>query len=241
MEKIQQENAHVVRLGSQVTELLRRVVNSHSIITVSTDSIQDSFSSAVLKLIPDKYLILDELKPSPNLPSEHSLIGQLFNVQAYVDGVALEFESRVIASGIQEGVRYYKTSFPQRIVYEQKRGSFRVSTTIDQHIPVNFQVSNGNTYKGELYDIASGGISIALRQRIMDPRTSRGVLISNCTIQLPGVKEAFRCQLEVRNIRQAGRMQLVGTSFHDITPRQERIVEKYVATLDRKRLRQLTR
>ena len=241
MEKIQKENAHVVRLGSQITELLHRVINSRSIITVDTDFVQESFGSALLRLVPDEYLILDELKPSPKLPSERSLIGHAFGIQAYVDGVALEFETRVIASGIQDGVRYYKTTFPQQIVYEQKRGSFRVSTTIDQRIPVSFQLSNGTTHKGELFDISSGGISIALRQDVMDPRTSRGVLIPNCVIQLPGVKEPFRCQLELRNIRQAGRMQLVGTSFHDITPRQERIVEKYVASLDRKRLRQLLR
>jgi c-di-GMP-binding flagellar brake protein YcgR len=241
MEKIQKEKAHVVRLGSQITELLYRVINSRSIITVYTDFVQDNFSSALLRLVPDEYLILDELKPSPNLPSERSLIGHNFNIQAYVDGVALELETRIIASGIQDGVRYYKTTFPKQIVYEQKRGSFRVSTTIDQRIPVSFQLSSGATYKGELFDISSGGISIALRQEVMDPRTSRGVLIPNCVIQLPGVKEPFRCQLELRNIRQAGRMQLVGTSFHDITPRQERIVEKYVASLDRKRLRQLLR
>jgi c-di-GMP-binding flagellar brake protein YcgR len=241
MEKIQEENAHVVRLGSQITELLHRVINSRTIVTVTSDFVQDEFGSVLLKQAPNEFLIFDEFKPAPNLPSERSLIGHNLNVQAYVDGVALEFDTRVTASGIQDGIRYYKTSFPQQIIYEQKRGSFRVSTTIDQRIPVNFQLSSGEKFTGELFDISSGGISIALRQQTMNPETKRGVLIPDCVIRLPGIKEPFRCQLELRNIRQAGRMQLVGTSFHDISPRQERIVEKYVASLDRKRLRQLLR
>lgn len=241
MEKIQEENAHVVRLGSQITELLYRVINSRTIVTISTDLMKENFGSILLRQAPNEFLIFDEFKPTPNLTSDRSMIGQVLTIQAYVDGVALEFKTRVIATGRQEGTRYYKTSFPTQIIYEQKRGSFRVSTTIDQRIPVNFQLVTGEKFKGELFDISSGGISIALRNGTMNPDTSRGVLISECVIQLPGIKETFRCQLELRNIRQAGRMQLVGTSFHDISPRQERIVEKYVATLDRKRLRQLLR
>ncbi|MBD3669475.1 MAG: flagellar brake protein [Gammaproteobacteria bacterium] len=241
MEKIEQENAHVVRLGSHITELLKRVIHTRSIITVETDFVEESFNSALLKVVPDQYLILDELKPSPRLHSVRDLIGQVFNIQAYVDGVALEFDTRVIASGVQDDVRYYKTSFPREMLYEQKRGSFRVSTTIDQKIPVKFQLKTGESYKGELFDISSGGISIALRQDVMDSRIPRGVIIPQCTIQLPGVREPFECQLELRNIRQSGRMQLIGTSFYKLSPRQERIVEKYVATLDRKRLRQLMR
>jgi len=241
MEKIQEENAHVVRLGSQITELIYRVINSRTIVTISTDFVEESFGSVILRLVPDEFLILDEFKPAPDLPSERSLIGHGLYISAYVDGVALEFETRVIASGRQDGIRYYKTSFPKQIIYEQKRGSFRVSTTIDQRIPVNLQLRSGEKLKGELFDISSGGISIALRQQVMNPETKRGVLIPECVIQLPGIKEPFRCQLELRNIRQTGRMQLVGTSFHDITPRQERVVEKYVASLDRKRLRQLLR
>lgn len=241
MEKIEEENAHVVRLGSHITELLRRVVHARSVITVDTSFVEQSFSSALIKVVPDQYIILDELKPSPRLPSVRNLIGQAFDIQAYVDGVALEFESRVIATGVHDDVRYYKCAFPKEILYEQKRGSFRVSTTIDQQIPVSFQLKNGESFKGELFDISSGGISIALREYFMDSRTPRGIVIPKCVIKLPGVRDPFECQLELRNIRQSGRMQLIGTSFYQLPPRQERIVEKYVATLDRKRRRQLLR
>lgn len=232
-------NTHTVTLSSHINELIQRVIHGRATISVVTPYDQAPSSSAILKLVPHEFLLLDELKPSPRLPSERSLIGKSVDIKAYVDGISLEFSTNIIGSGVQHGTRYYTAAVPRDITYEQKRGSFRVSTTISQQIPVRFNMQSGLSYRGELYDVSIGGISIALRNEKLDERLRRGTVIPECNIDFPGAREAFFCQLELQNIRTSGHMQLVGTSFISLTPRQERELEKYVATMDRKRRREL--
>ncbi|MDH5184556.1 MAG: flagellar brake protein [Gammaproteobacteria bacterium] len=234
-------NTHTVKLSSHINELIQRVIHGHATISVVTPYNKDPSSSAILKLVPHEYLLLDELKPGPQLPSERALIGKTVGIKAYVDGISLEFSTSVIGSGVQRGTRYYTVAVPREIIYEQKRGSFRVSTTISQQIPVSFSMQSGLSYRGELYDVSTGGISIALRNEKLDDRLLRGTEIPECHIHFPGAREPFFCQLELQNIRTSGHMQLVGTSFISLTPRQERELEKYVATMDRKRRRELVK
>ena len=234
-------NTHTVQLSSHINELIQRVIHGRGTISVVTPYDEEPCSSSILKLVPHEFLLLDELKPSPRLPSERALIGKNISIKAYVDGISLEFSSKVIGSGVQRGTRYYTIGLPREITYEQKRGSFRVSTTISQQIPVSFSMQSGLSYRGELYDVSTGGISIALRREKLDERLHRGTVIPECTIQFPGAPEPFYCQLELQNIRTSGLMQLVGTSFTSLTPRQERTLEKYVATMDRKRRRELVK
>jgi len=234
-------NIHTVTLSSHINELIQRVIHGRATISVVTPYDETPSSSAILKLVPHEFLLLDELKPSPRLPSERALIGKKIEIKAYVDGISLEFSTNVIGSGVQQGTRYYTVAVPREIIYEQKRGSFRVSTTISQQIPVSFNMQSGLSYRGELYDVSTGGISIALRKEKLDERLLRGTKIPECTIHFPGSREPFYCQLELQNIRTSGRMQLVGTSFISLTPRQERELEKYVATMDRKRRRELVK
>ena len=234
-------NTHSIKLSSHINELIQRVIHGRATISVETPYDENPHSSAILKLIPHEYLLLDELKPTLKLPSERALVGKNVRIKAYVDGIALEFSTSVIGAGEQRGIRYYTVAVPREIIYEQKRGSFRVSTTISQQIPVSFKMQNGLSYKGELYDLSTGGVSIALRQERLDERLPRGTLIPECNICFPGSRDPLYCQLELKNIRSSGRMQLVGTSFTTLSPTQERVLEKYVATMDRKRRRELVK
>jgi c-di-GMP-binding flagellar brake protein YcgR len=188
------------------------------------------------------------------LPREgHLLVQKLSNENGHKDlleshrlqfqytqnGIDLSFTSEYIATVNKAGNLQYKIRYPQSIKYLQRRTYHRMHISEKTAVTATFSVSEDSFVDGTLKDISAGGMRVQFTQ--IDPMVlnSSGKLLK-CVIKLPDATN-IECAFDVRHTAPNKRQQscTVGGSFRDLEITHQRIIERFVASLDRKSRRDL--
>jgi len=219
----------------KICQLLKNIEEASPLCTIIFKSSDQKFSSSILDVqLENNQIILDELIP----PHGNNLMVRESNMSlsTIYNGIHLSFKLDNIDAGSSRGIAYYKTIFPSRIYYPQRRSSPRIQIT-SLNIPFSGMSQRTQASIGGLvFDLSRGGVCITSPNNIA--RFQRGDLLRNCSITLDNQTIDF--DLSVRFIKksnQGSRKTLVGGYFENIQSKGRNKIERFVAAIEREEIR----
>lgn len=159
--------------------------------------------------------------------------GDSIIVQSNLDGVDTRFEVRVQRMKIDhEGYKTLVTSWPEHVVYRQRRNAFRVSLA-GKKIRLGLSPDEETMLSGQLVDISVGGFG-ALINRTAELQEGETV---DCCLEIPD--HVMSVEAEVRQLTRAPqtRYQRLSARFVNLDPALRRRLERIVAELERRAIR----
>ncbi len=225
-----------VNLPTQIAHILQRLARHHTLITVSLPECEDSFSSTILKLERDAgVLCIDELNPEHG--HELLLAQKRLRISARLKGVAVDFETTLQDVKKEDGIAIYSVAIPAMLHYHQRRAHFRAVIGPAYEVPVVLEMSDGRLHEGQVHDISPGGIG-ARFQHLAANELRCGARIENCAIKLPR-GHTIHSALEVCFVdpSEAPAQLKVGGRFVELTRANEHMIARFIADLERQRLK----
>lgn len=222
----------------QIKRLIGELKERRVLITVALPDVPDLYNSAVLDVDgAQRQLVLDELTPSPG--HERLLNSRELMVYARLDGLSVRFQSALVSHAHENGIALYHVELPERLYHGQKRSYYRVRVGLGVRLPVIVEREDQPTIDGELRDLSVGGVGMAFAPQT---RIQQGEHLSNCVIDLPD-GGTLSCSLEVRyaSVDENHQELRIGARFANLTPAQERSVQRCVHDLEREHIRRQTR
>lgn len=222
--------------ADQVGRLLHELAATRKLVTVYLKGTEDAFMSSVLAVDDARRrLVMDELNPAAG----HKLLlrSRELRVVTRLDGVDISFRTHLEAANESGGIATYDLPFPETIRYHHRRQAFRATVDLAEHVAVYLDTPDGGLMPGALRDLSVGGLGADLLRRPVTP-IERGQHLNTCTIHLPE-SEPVSSALEVRfvgRVPQSSHLR-VGGRFLDLEPDGQRRIRRFVAELDRKRVK----
>lgn len=212
--------------------VLRRALGNHCPLTVYVGKRPEAYSSAIIEILPEhKVLMLDELTPAPS----HGRVvkGDVLHVRAIVDGVQLQFDSTVLELGVQDGLPFYRASFPTRIDYPQRRRQYRVQVPLNRGLQIFFDLSRTHRLVGELRDISMGGLCARITAGNLEDGVDQHQMAS-CRIMLPD-NDSVVTDVELVHVDapQRARVARVRARFTNLSAAAERRISQLCAEIER--------
>jgi c-di-GMP-binding flagellar brake protein YcgR len=235
-------NDNVTRVtdASQIANLLKRIKDGRSLLTVTVRGEPDPYLSAVLEVNPqERYFLLDELVPAAG---HQALMRQRrANIHTQSGGVEISFNCAVGDAGIETKGAFYRMAFPDVVLYRQRRAHFRARIARAQTVPVLVTDGDGGKADGLVRDISAGGIGAEMTgihgMELTPGQIYRDVLVRlfvDLSLNL-NVELRFRSQDErTGNVRIGGRLIDIGRA-------EQKLIEQFVASLDREWRRKLAK
>ncbi len=237
---ISHSTSYRVKSRSEINILLSKLLKNHTLLSISISDSTRTFGSMILELNSDKsYLVLDEFYPRNEL--KNSLLGSELSVDTQLEGIEIQFKTRVDAVAEKDGIEYYRVSYPRKVFHFQRRSSYRVAVGISDSVPLALSTENDVLLHAELRDISLGGVSA----RINSPTTDAlnvGDEIPTCIIHTPEGKKIVS-SLEIARIEEGSSSQSlrVGARFIHISATDRQELSRLIAKLDRENVKKLKR
>ncbi len=217
-----------------IFRILEGLRETRSLLTISFPGHNSRYTSAVLDVDCDGHrLFLDELMPSEG-QALLSVATQL-NVCGRLQGLQTRFTSSVDQIEQRAGIAYNGLLFPDFIEHEQKRSAYRVHIGLGHLVPVTLDGCQGGPFTGQLRNLSVTGLGAVFPPNSL---ISAGLMVPSCQLKLsPG--KPFVCALDIRFARpdRANRELYIGGHFKNVTPAQERAIQRAVCTFERELLR----
>ena len=232
------EDNELITLPVQIAGVLKRLQEAHVLLRITIPGENQAYLSAMLEVHPvDGYLLLDELNP----PEGNAALQRVrrIGVSAQLQGVDISFATDLLDTGSKAQIDFYRLAMPQAMRYQQRRTSYRARINLARMIPVLLTREDGVTLEGQLYDISIGGIGTRHKPGKANEIQQGGVW-DECIIQLDG-KQEIRSALEVCFVGEDSRQMRLGGKFLELTRPQIKIIENFVAALERDWLKKLRR
>lgn len=225
---------------AQIEELLQRLIKTHSIISVAVRGVDDTFSSALIELVPELgYLVMDELNPKAG----HELLspGKRIHVATRIGALGVRFSSLIAEINADDNPPYYKVPYPTMVDYDQRREFFRAPVPIETEVSIQLLTEMGSVLAGEIRDISVGGVSIRL-----NPGYTRvpavGDLIATAIMDLPRIGQVtVAMEICYAGALVGHKRPRLGGRFIAPEKTAERAIAQFVALMDRQVKRQLAR
>jgi c-di-GMP-binding flagellar brake protein YcgR len=162
-------------------------------------------------------------------------------VGARLGGAPVSFEGVAVEIGTESNVAFYKLPIPDAIDHVEQRGDLRVRVAFAYNIPVYVWADVDNPYRGKLYDLSSKGVGIRLG-RAAEAALTSGKSDFTCMIQFPD-GETVRTALEVCAVspRKQQPHIKVGGRLIDLSEKDQRIIDRFIAAADRAQVKKLQR
>ncbi|HQU15115.1 MAG: flagellar brake protein [Gammaproteobacteria bacterium] len=222
---------------TRIVALLRGLMDSHALLSVSIPGEQSLYSSALLEVDPDLgHLLLDELNPRRG--HERLLEARKLQVIGRLHGIEIRFPAAVQEIGGAAGIAYYQLAIPGLVRYRQRRTHYRVEVGASLVIPVQLALGPEQLLDGSLHDLSVSGVGAYLASGTLQ----RGDTVPACVVQLPDAPP-LRSALEVCYVRfdEARGKLRIGGRFLDLTRAQQKCLERFVAELERRLLQRRRR
>ncbi len=229
-------DASEVTLPTQIAHVLQRLTRHHTLITVSLPECENSFSSTILAF--DRAtgtLSIDELNPEEG----HALLlaRRVLRVSARLKGIAVDFETTLQEVSQEDGIAIYKVAIPTLLHYHQRRAHFRAVIGVAHEVPIILETNEGRVIEGRVHDISPGGIGALFQQQTPDVLQC-GERVEHCVIRLPR-NQTVQSALEVCFVdpSEAPAQLRMGGRFVDLTRGNEHLIARFIADLERQRLK----
>lgn len=222
--------------NAQITSLLSAAQEHQPAIKITLPNTKEVFLSSIVStdFVNGHMLIegLDSIVGHKNV-IKHKLL-KVFSQSGSAD---FSFTTRLIKADSQDGKVCYRVEMPHAIKYRQRRSSYRKHISLAQNITATIYDQEGKTYIGQLRDISSGGMKLQFDQEKSDQFVNESIM-PECTLSL-SEKNDIVCDFRVRHLRVNDRNNgfTVGGSFVALEHQQKRVIERFIADLERKSMR----
>ncbi|MGB5605758.1 MAG: flagellar regulator YcgR PilZN domain-containing protein [Gammaproteobacteria bacterium] len=213
----------------RITWLLTQLMEKRELLTLCIGGSQDKFTSAIINVDAGKGLArLDELMPRMG----NKLMVKKCGIQASarLDGINMDFNMSLVDTGKQDGLIYFAVHMPKAVNYQQRRDTHRVRLPLLPDFQVILVSNDQVTEEGVLRDISHGGAQIILKS---GSRVTPVKMLYECAVELPSGEQIY-CSADVRYAMSFGNRNdmRVGIRFLDLTPLQQRIIDRCVASVE---------
>jgi c-di-GMP-binding flagellar brake protein YcgR len=226
--------SQLVTLAPQIHQLLGGLREHRAVVSASTPDSDALFNTALLGLdLEQNGLFLDELTPRHG--NRGRRVGEQLLCFSRLSGLSVRFETEIRAITHQNGVALYFCSLPTEVFHGQKRAHFRIRIGLGLKVPLILSNTEDKAFNGELHDLSLGGLGASFPAQT--PIAS-GHRIPACWLELPEAG-AIYCALEIRHVtqdEQSGELR-AGCAFIDLTPMQERTIQRTISAMERERRR----
>jgi len=224
-----------LRERAQVAGLLTRLLDHHTLLTVSMPGVDALYNTAVLAVDPAKARFqLDELNPREG----HEMLrpGTTVTVEGRPRGILTRFDAKVLDVGIEHDIYYYDVQFPAEILYYQRREHHRVPVQLALHATISI-AGRPVTARARLIDLSVSGIGAIA---ISGTGLSHGQEYV-CTLELPERPHLIvPADIRFINTEKTVQQQRFGARFLHVPKHERRTLERFVAELQRDLLRKGT-
>jgi len=234
-----EDSTNLITTAAQKIILLENIYNNHQLLTVELEHDDAQYSSLILEINEEEtYLVLDEFYPRP-APGAIS-VNTKIKFYTFLSGIQMDFTSTIEAISENENRPYYKIPLPDKVLYYQNRQYLRVPVSIVNPIRIVLSDNKSSSTNGEIRDLSAGGFSARLK--LIEQRYSVSDLIPNCILYMPGDKKIY-CSVEIRQSERAtlAKPPKIGARFLDIRSNDQKVIEKFVAEVDRELTRRFRR
>ena len=212
------------------------VRTKHSLLQVSIPGVPEIFFSAILSVNPgEKFILLDELNSKQG--HELLLIHKKLNVTTKINGIELRFSANLMMSYDKNDIAIYKLEYPESVIYQQKRESYRINIGLGINIPVKLKREDGIPVYGNMINLSETGAGIALDSPCS---VQMSEILPYCELRITE-EQIIKCQLEIRYIKENNKdkLQHIGGQFIGISNTQQRELSKLVINLQRDLMKRL--
>lgn len=228
--------AQYLKDPAQIRSILKRIQESHALLSLSLPNSKGTYSSSLINVIHDDetdVVELDELTPS--IGHDHFIKSREARVYAKLNGVDVRFSCHL--KGIKrsdDGYLSYVIDLPRPVEYHELRSYFRVPISLASNIQVTIELE-AHHVTALISDISQGGFGAVITDSVVNVSIGD---VYPCTIQL-SKKEKIECSIEIRNsrINEFTDKQHIGAQFHKLTRAQELRISNQTAQLQREMIR----
>ncbi|MDH5190457.1 MAG: flagellar brake protein [Gammaproteobacteria bacterium] len=216
---------------ARITAILKNIIEARTLLRVTLPGSPKGYNSALLEVNREgNYVLLDELNPKEG----HDILlkAKKLAVFTHLNGVDVGFIGHLADAFYQDDIAVYRVQLPKILNYHQLRQHFRIPIGITE-IPVKIIIDNEITLEGELHDISSGGLCIRFTTEV-PANLKRGKLADSCVVDFPdGNRLESKFEIRYRGNEDEKKRTLIGGQFVNLERNKQRMIERYVASLDR--------
>jgi flagellar brake protein len=218
----------------RVLGLLQTLWERRALLSARFDGGQVWFNTTLLDVVADERMILlDELAP---IEGHRQLQpGHRLHVLGVLKGVPTHFTCLIIATGVRNGIAFYRATFPLRMDYRQRRAFFRAYVPRSMELAVRLSAGDAGVVTGRLLDVSQAGFGILLPE---DSPVSALDTVTLEALELPE-GQVIACNAEIRYTRRepGHRSVRAGGRFTDLAAQAARVLPRAIRQLEREQIR----
>jgi c-di-GMP-binding flagellar brake protein YcgR len=238
MDSQYQQQYDTISSVARIIGLLNISETNPSELRLAIPGINDMHRSIVQQVHPQgKNIIIDSL---PDRQAHEQLLRKRdIHVYYHVNGADISFTSRLLKTRIHNDQEQYIIAFPEKIKYRQRRSSYRVHVSLALEVTASFKDHEGQTHVGQLRDISAGGMKVQFT-KVKAATFEQQPLMPDCTLRLPDDRD-IQCTFKVRHFHENARKTglTIGGSFVALEQHDKRALKRFIASLERRTLREL--
>ncbi len=235
------ENTQEIIENPRKAQLLTRLLQSRSLLTLEIAGLEGKFSSAFVSFdTKNETIDLDQPFPSgasAYLPNTKTAVkpGTVLAVTGSIKGTPLKFETTLKEIRLTPTTPIYACSLPETILYQQQRDQFRLELGAATRSRASVLLE-GKLHSGRIVDLSGDGTCFRLRQGVA---IEAGDVLTSVKLQLDDsfiIKPTLRV-LSVYSVVQAPGMIQIGTQFDKISQNERATLRVFIRELERRKLR----
>ena len=236
MQEEEQEQDNHIRNPQLIATHLARLQRGHFLVGISIAGTSNSYNSMLVKIDTDKHtMLLDILHPEAAHLKILKYKDFTFNVS--YDGINISFKGTVKELIDDDDTQAYLVDFPDKLLYQQRRQTFRSSVSRDTLLPVTLTNPKDNTScKGTISNVSIGGLRLQLEHA--EEYSFDKLSLLSCTFVTTEDVE-ISCSVEVRNITidSAHGPTTVGVQFKNLDNQQKRYIQNFSLQMEREMIK----
>ena len=231
-----QQQYEAIDTAERIYSLLKPTIGNETSLKIAPDHSDELFQTSLLNIDYERKLL--SIKKI-NYTFGHLMVidAKSLTIYSQHDGAEVSFSTNLSRYSERNG-GYYEIPFPQQVKYCQRRMSHRVHISYALGIKAQFYTETGQKVEAHLRDISVNGLRLQLSGVNPDEFKEKAI-INNCVINLPD-HEQVNCSLRVQHkhnhVRNKGCT--IGGSFFAMSSEQKKEIQKFIAGLERRLLRE---
>ena len=195
------------------------------------------FFSAELEKLDETHACLYFSELRPRLGQRLLRGTRRLQIFTQLNGSEINFEADVIRVKSALFRTRNCLAMPKKIKYFQRRQDHRVHISMAMDVHASINSSDGDALRGQIRDLSSSGMRVQFYQSTPG-RFDQLPIVQDCVIALPE-DEPIRCRFTVHHMQhnQRNRGFAVGGSFDALHPEQKKMLQRFLARVEREALR----
>lgn len=226
------EGAYMVRAKTEITALLRQLVEAEAPITLSSRS---GVSLVTALWTEDEAGGVIVFSADPSKPEVQALLlGDEIEAVTYLDNVKLQFEVDDLVLVHGRHASAFNARYPRQIYRFQKRDSYRVQPLSHTRPTLRWTSEDdpGRSVQLRVLDISHGGIAILWDAPMACP--ALGTVVGPVQLSVDAGTQV-RCAVKVVHVGQRSEQGVrLGCEVFDVAPEEARALQRYIDQTQRR-------